>query len=128
MNKRHRTSKRYLPKELASLDAERYLVRARQYRDQAIKLADMEGFEPNWPKHFLMTHAIVLAISAYLVFERGLVRPHRRDGGKLPEDHDLFALYQEAVRRGLNSNVRVLKELPHLSELHQDSLRALSPS
>ena len=35
-----------------SLLAQRFLIRARQYRAQAILLADMEGFEPNWPKYF----------------------------------------------------------------------------
>ena len=61
---------RFLP---TSLEAQRFLIRARQYHAQAVKLTDMEGSEPNWPKHFLMTHAIELAINAYLIFESGLV-------------------------------------------------------
>jgi len=30
--------------------------RARQFRDVATSLADMDGPEPNWPKLFLVTH------------------------------------------------------------------------
>ena len=58
----------------SSLVAQRFLIRARQYRAQAILLADMERFEPNWPKYFLLTHAIELAINAFLVFEPGTRR------------------------------------------------------
>jgi hypothetical protein len=101
------------------------VTRARQYRAQALKLADIKAFEPNWPKYYLVTHAIELAITAYLVFEKGLGRP--RSGGKKPDNHDLMALYEEAIDRGLKSNPLVLKELPHLSELHK-FLCALSPN
>ena len=47
--------------------AQRYLARARQFRRVAIELPDMDGPEPNWPKWFLVTHAIVLAIKAFIV-------------------------------------------------------------
>jgi hypothetical protein len=97
----------------ATFEAERFLIRARQYRDQAMKLVDMEGYEPNWPKHFLMTHAIELAIHAY----SSLMLP--RGAAEKPGEHDLMELYEEAIRRGLKPNDLVLKELPPLSELHQ---------
>ena len=113
-----RRSSRYLPKPLASIDAARYLTRARQYRAQAAELADMVASEPNWPKHFLITHAIELAIMAYLVFERGITI-RLRSGGKGQGHHDLMALYEAAVRRGLPSSPLVLRELPFLSELHK---------
>lgn len=100
------------------LEAQRFLIRARQYRDQAMPLADMVGPEPNWPKYFLMTHAIELAINAYLAFDKGLGRPRAR-ATKKPDHHDLMALYNEAVRRGLKQNNRALQDLPHLSELHK---------
>jgi hypothetical protein len=116
MSKRSRSNKRFLPKSLATLQAADFLTRARQYHTQAIELEDMVAYEPNWPKHFLMTHAIELAITAYLIFERGLNEARR---GKWPEAHDLEALYEEAVRRGLESNQLVLKDLPYLSELHK---------
>jgi hypothetical protein len=115
-----RRTSRYLPKPLSSLDAARYLTRAHLYRAQAAELADMVASEPNWPKHFLVTHAIELAIMAYLVFERGLIiKPRAGSKGQGPQDHNLFALYEAAVGRGLRSNPLVLKELPFLSELHK---------
>jgi hypothetical protein len=115
-----RRSSRYLPKPLASIDAARYLTRARLYRAQAAELEDMVTSEPNWPKHFLITHAIELAIMAYLVFERGItIRLRSGSKGHGPQDHNLMALYEAAVRRGLPSNPLVLKELPFLSELHK---------
>ena len=118
VSKQRRTA-RYLPKPLASLDAARHLSRARLYRAQAKKLADMVASEPNWPKHFLVTHAIELAIAAYLIFERGIIGPRSKSKGQTLQDHDLMALYSEAVRRGLKSNPLVLKDLPFLSELHK---------
>lgn len=114
-------SGRYLPKPLAHIDAARYLNRARMYRTQAGLLADTVGHEPNWPKHFLITHAIELAIEAYRVFERGLSASRaKKTNAAPPKDHDLLALYADAVRCGLNSNPFVLKDLPSLSDLHLD--------
>jgi hypothetical protein len=73
----------------APLEAERFLIRARQYRAQAILLADMEGAEPNWPKYFLITHAIELAITAFLVFAKAMGQSRT---GKKADNHDLMAL------------------------------------
>jgi hypothetical protein len=119
VKKKRRTSRRYLPKPLASLDAARHLNRARLYRAQARKLPDTVASEPNWPKHFLITHAIELAITAYLVFRRGITGPRSPGKRRPPKDHDLMELYEAAVRGGLKSNPLVLKELPSLSELHK---------
>jgi hypothetical protein len=53
------------PKALPpALEAQRFLARARQFRRVALPLRDMESFEPNWPKWFLITHAIELAIKS----------------------------------------------------------------
>jgi hypothetical protein len=119
VKKKRRTSRRYLPKPLASLDAARHLNRARLYRAQARELPDTVASEPNWPKHFLITHAIELAITAYLVFKRGIIGHRSGTKGPAFQDHDLMALYEAAVRGGLKSNPLVLKELPFLSELHK---------
>ncbi len=103
-----------------SLDAWRFLARARQYRDQAMQLtADMVGPEPNWPKHLLLTHAIELAINAYFIFEKGLRGRSAGARRNNPNSHDLMELYKEAINRGLKKNDLVLKELPFLSELHK---------
>jgi hypothetical protein len=96
---------------------QRFLSRARLFRSVAIPLADMHVPEPNWPKYFLVTHSIELAIRAFLAFEKGLKRP--RPPVKEPDDHDLMALYELAVVRGLKRNDLVMKDLPHLSELHK---------
>jgi hypothetical protein len=95
------------------------LIRARLYRAQADELADMAASEPNWPKHFLITHAIELAITAYLVFRRGITGPRSGSKRQAPQDHNLMELYEAAVRSGLESNPLVVKELPFLSELHK---------
>jgi hypothetical protein len=102
-----------------SLDAWRFLARARQYRDQAMLLADIVGPEPNWPKHLLVAHAIELAINAYFIFEKGLGghRPGMRHDN--PNSHDLTKQYEEAINRGLKKNPLMLRELPYLSELHK---------
>jgi hypothetical protein len=98
--------------------AAQFLARARLYRAQATLLSDKVNIEPNWPKFFVITHAIELAINSYLIFEKSLARRRVGHGGKIP-DHDLLALYNAAVHRGLKSNPLVLKELPFLSELHK---------
>src|SRR5262249_34413636 len=57
------TPVRALPPAIESL---RYLARARQFRRAAIMHVDMENGEPFWPKWFLVTHALELAIKAYI--------------------------------------------------------------
>jgi hypothetical protein len=59
----------------SALEAQRFLARARQFRHVAIALADMDGPEPNWPKWFLVTHAIELAIKAFIIFSEELDAP-----------------------------------------------------
>jgi HEPN domain-containing protein len=88
--------------------AREYLIRALRYRDQAIELVDTVNTQPNWPKHFLMTHAIELAIKAYIAFATGLEL----------RSHNLSALYERALQHGLRPNALVLNELPHLNPLH----------
>jgi HEPN domain-containing protein len=89
--------------------AQEYLSRARQYRNQASDhLVDIVNSQPNWPKHFLMTHAIELAIKSYIVFATGLEL----------RSHNLTALYEQAMRHGLKPNALVSNKLPHLNALH----------
>lgn len=98
----------------------RYLSRARQFRSAAINLVgDMQGAEPNWPKYFLLGHAIELTIKAYLVFLDEELKQQRPAGLPEPGNHDLKGLYDYAVARGLKRNTLVTEDLPHLSELHQ---------
>ena len=98
------------------IDALRYLARARQFRRAAIMHVDIENGEPFWPKWFLVTHALELAIKAYIVSREdlGLPAPTTK-----PANHDLVGLYEKAILWGLNRNPVVMSGLPHLSELHQ---------
>jgi hypothetical protein len=88
--------------------AQEYLGRARRYRDQATELVDTVNNQPNWPKHFLMTHAIELAIKSYIVFATGLEL----------RSHDLVSLYERAMQNGLTPNALVSKQLPELNAQH----------
>jgi hypothetical protein len=74
-------------------------------------MADMEDPEPNWPKYFLVTHAIELAIRAYNVFRADLQPPPK---GPTPRKHDLVGLYDYAVDNGLARDPLVTAELTTL--------------
>jgi hypothetical protein len=101
----------------APFEAQRYMARARQFRRVAIPLVDMDGPEPNWPKYFLLTHAIELALKGFLIFceDHGLPEPP----GPPPGNHDLVGLYERAVAFGLERNSVVTGELPHIGDLHK---------
>ena len=71
----------------ATLEAGRFLTRARQYHPQAMEPVDMDGIEPNWPKHLLVTHAIELALNAYFVFDKEVSGRRSGRGGKKPNSH-----------------------------------------
>ncbi|MGX1165755.1 hypothetical protein AB7M16_002021 [Bradyrhizobium sp. USDA 372] len=92
------------------------LARARQYRGVATSLVDIENGRPNWPKYTLLFHAIELALKAAIVSfgERGVPQP----AGPQPGNHDLNALYEYATSYGLIRRPEILKDLPHVSELH----------
>src|ERR1039458_6036765 len=98
-------------------EAQRYLARGRQFRRVAMGLVDMDNAEPNWPKYFLLTHAIELAIKAYIISREGIGAP--APAMKPPADHDLVGLYDYAVLYGLKRSALVTNDLPHISELHQ---------
>ena len=99
------------------LQHQRFLARARQFRRVAMPLPDMDSAEPNWPKWFLITHAIELTIKAYIHSREELNVP--APTAPVPANHDLVALYDYAVSYGLKRDPEVTKDLPHLSELHQ---------
>jgi hypothetical protein len=102
-----------------ALESQRFLARARQFRRVAIGLPDMDGPEPNWPKWFLVTHAIELAIKAFIVSREDLDVQAPAEA-KQPANHDLVGLYDYAILYGLQRNPLITSDLPHLSELHQD--------
>lgn len=100
-----------------SLEAQRFIARARQFRGVALPLEDMAGPEPNWPKWFLVMHAIELALKAFVISreDTGAQAPP----GPEPANHDLVGYYDYAVMYGLARDPIVTNELPHLSDLHR---------
>jgi len=68
----------------------------------------------------LQSHAVELAIKAYLVLKTGDSQPPKPSkGARATGTHDLVGLYNYAVTLGLPRNALVTQELPHISELHQ---------
>jgi len=107
---------RALPRRL---EAQRFLARARQFKSVALPLHDMDGPEPNWPKWFMVMHAIELALKAFNISREDSAVP--APAVPEPSNHDLVGLYDYAVMYGLPRDSLVTKELPHLSDLHQSA-------
>jgi hypothetical protein len=101
---------------LLPFQAQELLARARQYRNVAMSLVDIDNGRPNWPKYTLLLHAIELALKAAIVSygERGVAKPP----GPQPGNHDLNALYDYATAYGLIRRQEILDVLSHISELH----------
>jgi hypothetical protein len=91
---------------------QRYMHRARMFRAAAMRLADYVNGEPNWPKYALLTHAIELALKAF-------VDHSGKSGGQRPSNHDLTAWYQLALQCGLPDEPNVAQHINVLNELHQ---------
>lgn len=101
---------------LRGSEAQQYLHRARQFRQNAMMLPDYLNGEPNWPKYALLTHAIELALKAYA--------RHAVENGKSPapqpKQHDLEGWYQVALSYGLAPNAGMQENIRLLNELHKD--------
>jgi hypothetical protein len=94
-----------------------YLARARTFRQAAVQLADMLGPQPNWPKYFLLGHAIELALKAVVKYCQQSPS-YQKPPGDEPANHDLVGQYTWAKLHGLPANEIAEKMMPHLSELH----------
>jgi hypothetical protein len=94
-----------------------YLARARMFRENAHRLPDMHGPQPNWPKYFLLAHSIELALKAVEKYCQQSTNYQKPNGVK-PSNHDLFGWYEWAKLHGLPSNSKIESLVPHLSELH----------
>jgi hypothetical protein len=98
-------------------EAPDYLARARTFRQAALQLTDMLGHQPNWPKYFLLGHAIELALKAVPKYcQRS--RSYQKPSGDEPANHDLVGQYTWAKLHGLPANDIAEEMMPHLSELH----------
>jgi hypothetical protein len=94
-----------------------YLARARAFREAAHLLPDIHNGQPNWPKYFLLGHAIELALKAVEKYCQQSPR-YQKPSGERPKNHDLVGWYEWAKLHGLPSNGEIEKLMPHLSELH----------
>src|SRR5438270_489035 len=91
-----------------------YMHRARQFREAAMSLPDYKGGEQFWPKYALLTHAIELALKAFV---RHSARGQTLDF-KEPKQHDLNGWYQLALQYGLADKPGIAENIGLLNELH----------
>ena len=103
--------------QLSPFEAWDYLARARTFREAAFQLTEMLAGQPNWPKYFLLGHAIELALKAVPKYCQQSPS-HQKPSGKTPADHDLVGQYEWAKLHGLPANDIAEKMMPHLSGLH----------
>jgi hypothetical protein len=91
-----------------------YLHRARMFRNAAGPLADYVNGEPFSPRYALITHAIELALKAF-------VRHNVANGNpiaKEPRQHDLSGWYRSALQCGLQDDPAISQSIEILNELH----------
>lgn len=91
------------------------LHRARMFRNAAMELADYVSYEQNWPKFALLTHAIELALKAFVDHAEQNGPTH----GPRVKNHDLVGWYQRALQCGLQDDPIVAQHISVLSELHE---------
>ena len=84
---------------------QQYLHRARMFRDAAGRLYDYVNGETCWPRYALMTHAIELALKAYVRY----CAANSNAPMKEPRQHDLSGWYKERWSRFFEQNFRVDK-------------------
>ena|SRR5271157_3369500 len=92
-----------------------YMHRARQFRRAAMQMADYVNGEQFWPKYALLTHAIELALKAFVNHSTSSGIP----SGKEPKQHDLLGWYQLAVDYGLPRDSGIEENVDYLNELHR---------
>jgi hypothetical protein len=98
---------------LTGTNAQQYLHRARMFRRAAIELTDYVNGEQNWPKYALLTHAIELALKAFVEQVLAGKRASPR-----PKNHDLADWYQLALQCGLPEEPSMARHIEVLNELH----------
>ncbi|MGY3487822.1 hypothetical protein ACVW1C_005705 [Bradyrhizobium sp. USDA 4011] len=100
-------------------EAQQYLHRAMVFRDAGYPQASYVNGQPNWPRLSLLTHAIELALKAFVLnaVESGGKAPARR-----PANHDLEAWYQTAVDCGLPDHDGLAGDITELSDVHKPHL------
>jgi hypothetical protein len=92
-----------------------YMHRARQFRHAAMPMADYVNGEQFWPKYALLTHAIELALKAFVNHST----PSGIPVGTEPRQHDLLGWYRLAVDYGLGHDAHIEENVDYLNELHR---------
>jgi hypothetical protein len=92
-----------------------YLHRARMFREAAVRLPDYSNGEQFWPKYALLTHAIELALKAFVRHAIELGKPAVKE----PKQHDLVGWYRLAIHYGVPENPDVAENVALLNELHE---------
>lgn len=85
------------------------------FRSATYQLVDYSGGEQNWPKYALLTHAIELALKAFVRHSTNNVQLSTQ-----PKNHDLSGWYKLAVQYGLPHNAPMEESIAIVNELHVD--------
>lgn len=93
---------------------QQYLHRARMFRDAAIPLPDYKNGEQFWPRFALLTHAIELALKAFVRHSAANGNPIAKE----PKQHDLSGWYKLALQCGLQDDPTIGQNIEILNELH----------
>ena len=93
---------------------QQYMHRARMFRSAAINLPDISNGEQFWPKYALLTHAIELALKAFVAHSANSGKPLLKE----PKQHDLAGWYHLAVQYGLQHEGEIEERIDLLNELH----------
>lgn len=94
--------------------AQQYMHRARMFREASSKLPDYSGAEQFWPKYAMLTHAIELALKAFVHHSIQIGKPPDKE----PANHDLSGWYRLALQYGLQDEPGVTANIAILNELH----------
>lgn len=84
------------------------------FRDAAGRLYDYVNGETCWPRYALMTHAIELALKAYVRHCAAISNAPMKE----PRQHDLSDWYKLALQYGLEDDAMITKNIDVLNELH----------
>jgi hypothetical protein len=92
-----------------------YMHRARQFRRAAMSMSDNVNGEQFWPKYALLTHAVELALKAFVKHST----PSGIPLGREPKQHDLLGWYRLAVDYDMGHDERIEENIDYLNELHR---------
>jgi hypothetical protein len=105
------------PTQTGGSQAQQYLHRGMQFRDAAMPLASYVNGGTNWPRVALLTHAIELALKAFVL--HAVESGSHAAPAKPPANHDLESWYQIAVDFGLPSDAGLAERIAALNGLHE---------